>query len=322
MQRKIFSSTDFLNPVTDFPSPVSSSHGAMLLDSIPLAFAPKDIDVSVEGHELFVSHEDGSGVSVINIAERQIVSTIERSGGGDIAVSPEGETLYVAGEHECVVIDIQRCAIKQVIDAEGIDRVAASPDGRFICMTFRDAPGGLIRVLETAEYKAESDFDLGRMSNATLVMALSPDSRYIYAAEISDDPDSAVAVIDTVDYSQVDIPGFRNPCSMAVSREGRYLYVGGFDEMFIADTTTHRIHYALEFGSRGYPVNVIGVTPDEKYVYAIHTCNFDLYRIDTQERTAERIDVFESVGGAVLNREGTRLYTTHPDRQWVSIYAL
>ncbi|GFM61735.1 hypothetical protein PSCICG_28950 [Pseudomonas cichorii] len=322
MQRKIFTGTSFLSQKTDFPFRESSPHEARLLASIPLSFTPKEIDVSPDERMLFVSHDDGSGVSFIDIESREVVSRIQRDCVGDVAVSPDGRKLYVTGQNECSVIDIQRKALVAILDSEGVDKIAASPDGSFICLSFRYAPGGLIRMIDAFDYNAESDFDLGKMSNAVLVMAISPQGHYIYASELADDPDGVVSMIDTRDYSQVDIPGFRNPCSMSISADGSLLYVGGFDEMFVTDTATHKILYTLEFGSRGYPVNIIGGTPDNRYVYAIHSCNFDLYRIDTVERTATRIDFFHSVGGAVLNREGDRLYTTHPDRQWISVYAL
>ncbi len=322
MQRKIFTGTSFLSQKTDFPFRESSPHEARLLASIPLSFTPKEIDVSPDERMLFVSHEDGTGVSFIDIESREVVSRIQRDCVGDVAVSPDGRKLYVTGQNECSVIDIQRKALVAILDSEGVDKIAASPDGSFICLSFRYAPGGLIRMIDAFDYNAESDFDLGKMSNAVLVMAISPQGHHIYAAELADDPDGVVSMIDTRDYSQVDIPGFRNPCSMSISADGSLLYVGGFDEMFVTDTATHKILYTLEFGSRGYPVNIIGGTPDNRYVYAIHSCNFDLYRIDTVERTATRIDFFHSVGGAVLNREGDRLYTSHPDRKWISVYAL
>ncbi|GAB0063543.1 hypothetical protein IBA8401_45730 [Pseudomonas syringae] len=69
-------------------------------------------------------------------------------------------------------------------------------------------------------------------------------------------------------------------------------------------------------------MKVIGVTPDDRYVYAIYTCNYDVYRIDTVKGIATCIAYFPSVGGAVLNKTGTYIYSSHPDMSWISIYRL
>ncbi len=101
-----------------------------------------------------------------------------------------------------------------------------------------------------------------------------------------------VLAISRVDYLQHDIPGFSDPRSMAFSSDGAWLYVGGIDEVYIIDAATNKMFYREKIGTQGYPVKVIGVTPDERYVYAIYTCNYDVYRIDTVKESPPVSPIF------------------------------
>lgn len=296
---------------------------AWLTSIIPLDFVPREIEISPDEKTLYVAHESGNEISVFSLVEPFDVRSIKGAGAGDITLSPDGKRLYSVGSKKCYVIDTENLTVIRTLASAKVNRIVCSPDGCFICLSFQDMPGGLVRVIRTDDYHVENDFDLGALSNASLALAVSPQSDRIFASVLADGIAlSAVSVIDPVGYGQDDIPGFADPRSMAISSDGLRLYVGGIDEVYIADGTSGRMYYREKIGCQGYPVKIIGITPDDRYVYVVYTCNFDVYRVDTVKGTVSCIAYFPSVGGSVLSKAGTRLYTTHSDMSWVSIYQL
>ncbi|MEE5046000.1 YncE family protein [Pseudomonas alliivorans] len=296
---------------------------AWLTGIIPLGFVPKEIVVSPDEKTLYVSHENGREISVVDVGTSSVVSCIKGAGAGDITLSPDGRWLYTAGYNKCFVISTLTHEVIRVIPSSSVNRIVCSPDGRFIYLSFQYALEGMIRQIETQHYSVVNDFDLGTLSNASLVLGVSPGNDRIYASALADGiGTTAICAIGTINYLQHDIPGFTDPRSLAISSSGAHLYVGGIDEVYVVDATTCRMFYREKIGAQGYPVTIIGITPDDRYVYAVYTCNFDVYRIDTVKGTVSCVAFFPSMGGSVLNRAGTHLYSTHTDMNWISIYKL
>ncbi|MBA1228326.1 YncE family protein [Pseudomonas viridiflava] len=296
---------------------------AWLTGIIPLGFVPREMVLSPDEKTLYVSNENGREISVIDVQTSSVVNCIKGAGAGNLTLSPDGKHLYTIGYNKCFVINTQTHEVIRVMGSGSVNRIVCSLDGRFIYLSFRYAPGGLIRQIETQHYSVVNDFDLGTLSNGSLALGVSPENDCVYAsAPAEGSGTSAVSAIGTIDYLQHDIAGFTDPRSLAVSTDGTRLYVGGIDEVYIVDTTTLRMFYREKIGSQGYPVTVIGITPDDRYVYAVYTCNFDVYRIDTIKGTVTCVAFFPSLGSSVLNKAGTHLYSTHTDMNWVSIYKL
>ncbi|WP_208617177.1 YncE family protein [Pseudomonas floridensis] len=296
---------------------------AWLTGIIPLGFVPREIALSPDEKTLYVSHDSGSEISVVDIETASVVSCIKGAGAGSITLSPDGRRLYTVGYYKCFVINTLTREVIKVIASSFVNRIVCSVDGRFIYISYQYAPGGLISQIETQHYKLINDFDLGTLSNASLALGVSPENDRVYASALADGiGTTALSAIGTVDYLQHDIPGFSDPRSLAISSDGTRLYVGGIDEVYVVDAVHCRLFYREKIGSQGYPVTVIGITPDNRYVYAVYTCNFDVYRIDTIKGTVSCVAFFPSLGGSVLNKTGTRLYSTHTDMNWVSIYTL
>lgn len=296
---------------------------AWLTGIIPLGFVPREIVISPDEKKLYVSHKNGREISVVDVETASVVNCITEVGRGEITLSPDGKWLYSVGDKQCFVISTLTYKKFSVTASGNVNRIVCSLDGRFIFLSFKYAPGGLIRQIKTQDYGVVNDFDLGTLSNASRVLGVSPENDRFYASALVTGTDaSTVSAIGTVDYLQHDIPGFTEPQSLAVSSDGTRLYVGGIDEVYVVDATTCRMFYREKIGSQGYPVKVIGITPDDRYVYAVCTCNFDVYRIDTLKGTVACVAFFPSLGGSVLNASGTHLYSTHTDMNWISIYKL
>lgn len=295
---------------------------AWLVGIIPLDFVPREIDISHDGKLLYVAHSDGRIVSVIDITTLGTVQQIHDCGGAALRVSPDGARLYTLGKRQCYVIDTATHEVIDTIPSRGVNRIVCSPNGRFLGLSFTHSPDGLIRLVDRYDYACENDFDLGTLSDTSLVLGISPDSTLVYATVLGDDDTTAVSVIDTTDYSQTDIPGFRNPRSLVASPDGYFIYTGGRNGVYFADAITQSMFCVVELGHPGYPVDVVGITPDGRHVYAVHGCEGDLYRVDTYDRKAVCVASLPAASGSVLSADGTRLYTTHSDLQWVSVYAL
>jgi DNA-binding beta-propeller fold protein YncE len=295
---------------------------AWLVGVIPLGFVPGDVALSHDEKLLYVAHTGGRAVSVIDIASSSVLLQLRGCGGERVTVSPDGRRLYTSGKSQCHVIDTTTHELMDTIPAAGVNRIVCSPNGRFVSLSFSDSPDGLLRMVDCYDYASETDFDLGTMADTSLVLAVSPDSTRVYATVEGDEDSRNVSVIDTRDYSQVDIPGFRNPRSLVPSPDGYFLYAGGSDGVYIADAVARSVLCVVETGTPGYPVDVIGLTPDGHHVYAVHRCEGDLYRIDTYNRKATCVASLPAASGSVMSADGTRLYTAHSDLQWISLYAL
>ncbi|WP_256672773.1 WD40 repeat domain-containing protein [Pseudomonas sp. v388] len=261
-------------------------------------------------------------MSVIDKASHSVSRQIRNCGSGKVTLSADGGRLHTLGKTRCYVIDTATHEVTDIIPSRDVNRILCSPNGRYLALSFDRSPDGLIRIVDRYDYTSETDFDLGTLADTSLVLAISPDSTFVYATVIGDEETRVVSVIDLNDYSQIDIPGFHNPRSLVVSPDGYFLYAGGRNGVYFADATTYTRFCVVELGVPGYPVDVVGITPDGRYVYAIHGCEGDLYRVDTYDRKATCVASLPACSGSVLSADGTRLYTAHSDLQWISVYAL
>ena len=295
---------------------------AWLVGVVPLQFVPADIVLSRDEQTLYVAHANGRAISVIDIASSSVALQLCDCGGERMALSPDGTLLYATGRKQCHVIDTATCEVIDTIASRGVNRIVCSPNGRFVSLSFNDSPDGIIRLVDRYDYASETDFDLGTLAESSHVLAVSPDSRRIYATVAGDEECRTLSVIDTADYSQIDIPGFADPQSLVLSPDGYFLYAGGRNGVYVADAVTHSVLCVVELGMPGYAVDVVGITPDGHHVYAVHGCEGDLYRVDTYDRKATCVASLPAASGSVMSADGTRLYTSHSDLQWISLYAL
>lgn len=314
---------DASTQVIDSIGTTTPSDTAWLTDFIPLGFIPGSIAMSPDEKTLYISHQDASAISVIDVLTGQTTKEIYDAGAGRITVSPDGCLLYTLANNRCYVIDTQTHEISESIPAPKANRTLCTPNRRYLGMSFANVPGGIVRLVDLDDHDSVLDFDLGAMSDSSLVLASSPDSSVFYAAMTDEGADSTtLSVIDTTDYSQVDIPGFRDPQSMVVSPDGRFLYVGGRDGVYFVDASSRRMLGVVEVGLPDYQVEVVGITPDGRHVYAVNSQSGELYRVDTADGKATCVTVLSAAEGSVMSADGTRLYTVHSDLQWISIHAL
>lgn len=164
--------------------------------SVPLAPPARADDLgrlpyalALVDHKLYVSEWNGGGVSVIDTGEGKLLRRI-RSGGhpSGLALSPDGTRLYVAN---------------------------ATSDTVSVIDTSADA------VVGTVDLSPYPGAPMGSMPNA---VAVAPDGKTLYVANGGNND---VAVVDTASLAiRGLIPTAWFPSVLAVSRDGRLLYVG------------------------------------------------------------------------------------------------
>lgn len=113
------------------------------VDRVAIDGSPHWIAVSHSTGKLFASFKTMEAVGVVDTASRKVVGTIAIPHGAEgIAISPDGETLFVCAHWKGVVhvFDASTHALRETIVIEGapgeanqLRRVRVSPDGRYVC---------------------------------------------------------------------------------------------------------------------------------------------------------------------------------------------
>jgi DNA-binding beta-propeller fold protein YncE len=113
------------------------------VERIDLGGAPHWIAVSHDTGRLFASFKTKEAVAVVDLNSRHMTGKIAIPHGAEgIAVSPDGETLFVCAHWQGVVhvFDTRTLAHRQTVaidgapgDANQLRRVRVSPDGRYVC---------------------------------------------------------------------------------------------------------------------------------------------------------------------------------------------
>jgi len=113
------------------------------VERIDLGGAPHWITVSHSTGKLFASFKTKETVAVVDTASRRMTNKIAIPHGAEgIAVSPDGETLFVCAHWKGVVhvIDARTHALRRTLaiagapgEANQLRRVRVSPDGRYVC---------------------------------------------------------------------------------------------------------------------------------------------------------------------------------------------
>ena len=225
-------------------------------------------------------------------------------GATSIAISPDGQHLYVTGWASNAVaafardaatgaltfIETQTDGLQDVDGLEGPSAMVASPDGKHLYVTTfeasvvvvfsRNAETGVLTFVEAERVdQAGADGLLGASS-----VAISPDGKHLYAASLWNGTiavftrDSTTGALDVVDVQRdrgVSIGGFGlSAATIAISPGGRYVYaVSVLDRavaVFSRDVTTGALTFvnAGRGGADrlGGPASV-AISPDGKNLY-------------------------------------------------------
>jgi len=250
----------------------------------------------------------GTGVpSFVEVQKDGVAGVDGLAGANSVAVSPDGKHVYVAGNGENAIavfsrnatsghltfVEVDKNGVGGVSGLGSINALAVSPDGKHvyaagfgddaIAVFRRDAATG---SLGFAEVDRNGELGIQGLGGASSV-AVSPDGKHVYATGAND---NAVAAFDrnpttgSLSFVQAQfdgtagVDGLAYAYSVAVSRDGKHVYVAGSQDNGVAVFSRNPNTGSLSFvqaqidGMGGVDglndVQAVAVSPDGAYLYA------------------------------------------------------
>ena len=195
-----------------------------------------------------------------------------------VAASPDGKSLYVANTdaQQIAVVDVAGGAVVRSIAMPAAPTgLVFSPDGATVYVTC-GAPQSTICAIDVKSGKIGDSIPAG---HTAIGPAISPDGKRLYVCNRFD---NEVVVIDLEAKKQIaSVPVTREPFAAAITPDGKTVFVinhlpldraDGYDVasfVTVIDTATNQAaNIRLPNGSSS--MRGICVSPDGKYVYAVH----------------------------------------------------
>jgi len=290
-----------------------------VVGGVPVGHVPRGIASSPDGSLLYVTNSWSDNVSVIDTAQMKVVQTLpagfEPAG---VVVDRSGATLYVANRlsSDISVIDLKTGQeIKRLVAGRGASYLARSPDGKFIFCThiypnpgaFRRQPNSEITVID-AERQVVVDRKLLQNVAGEFHISISQDGKLGVVADLR--PKNLIPLAH-VEHGWA----FGDSLTLFGSDVGQRVQIP-IDEL--------DRYYALPWG--------IAITPNKSKIFLTTSGSESVTVIDlphllqtikTRRKTfvndlsasadyvIDRIPVGHNPRGALLSRDGKRLYVAN-----------
>lgn len=215
--------------------------------------APEAMVESPTGDKLFISLYTDDEVKVVNtVTFNQVNATFSMptgTGASGIAVSPDGNYVYVAGSQssELVTINLTSGAITQQALAQAPHDVDISPDGQLAYLTNEGA--STITVLKLSDNSVNAVIPVGSNPFTSI---LSSDGKRLFVANSNS---NTVSVINTITNQVIStIPVVAYTRFISISPDGSTLAVSGYTPggVSLVDIATATVTETLHFAGSGY----------------------------------------------------------------------
>jgi 6-phosphogluconolactonase (cycloisomerase 2 family) len=338
---------------------------------------PTDVAVSPDGKHVYaVSNADDAivrfGRNLTSGALTFVQAIVDGTGGvtgiaaaNAVAVSPDGASVYVASAGGTVAVFARNATSGALTFVEtevngqggvsglaGARDVVVSPDGAHV-YAVGSAPGAVVTFARNPSTGAlafvEKDEDgAGGVDGigGAAALVVSPDGAHVY---VTGDADDAVAVFardagtGALDFVEAErdgvggVDGIDGPLALAVSGDGKHVYVGGSSDdglaVFARDAGTGALAFlqALHEGAGGVDgINApaaVAVTPDGAHVVVAASAESEV-GVFARNASTGLLTFVESVGGTGLGGidavrlapGGKHLYTTARSSGSVSLF--
>jgi YVTN family beta-propeller protein len=256
------------NPIFKREDPANSDHSAdaigiidvqkrALVRKIPSGSDPEQFAVSADGKRLFISNEDIGMVSIVNVADGRVESTIEvREEPEGVALTPDGAHLYVTCETRgeiCIVDSRTTQKIGELLVPGRPRTVAFLPDGSRAYVPSESK--GTVHVIDTRTLKTIKVIQLPPGSRP-MGTAMTRDGRLF----VSNGRAGTVSVIDTKGNEvRATIKVGKRPWGVVLSSDDERLYIanGPSNDISVVDVKTLKEVARIPVGESPWGVTVI-----------------------------------------------------------------
>jgi len=261
----------------------------------------------------------GNSISVIDTATNTVVGDPIPVGDNpiDVAVSPDGTTVYVSNfdSGNVSVIDAStNMVIATIAVGGGPVGVAVSPDGTTVYVVSNNTDS--VFVIDTATNMVVGDSIPVGSTPENIV--ITPDGSTAYVTNFGS---NNITVIDTATNTVVGdpIPVGTGSIDLAVSPDGTTVYVasGGSDSVFVIDTATNMVITTISVED----ASNVAVSPDCTKVYVVSSDTTSVFVIDTATNTVvgDPFPVGDEPRNAAVSPDGTTVYVTNSGDSDVSV---
>lgn len=152
------------------------------------------------------------------------------------------------------------------------------------------------------------------VGTATGQVALSPDGSTLYATTKTGGKVTAIDAATKIETWSVTLAS--NAAAMAVTPDGKYLYVGGYSDLYVISTETHSVVTSVGIGG---PWGIV-VSPDGKTAYVSSFFNDWVKVIRTADQAVLRtVNVGTDPRGVAVSLDGSRVYVANTGSTFVSV---
>jgi YVTN family beta-propeller protein len=208
----------------------------------------------------------------------------------DIAVSPDGEHVYVALSDSIVVINARHHIVARIPVSARPKSLAMATDGEQLFLVDYD---GSVLVVDARDYAVQKLWEVNA-SDAVV----SPDGRYLYVAHSRNADGGTYGIVSTIDVACATIVAtvlLDDVVALAISPDGSRLYAISCDrrtycqypagDLTIIDTGSHAAIHTVAVGACP---ETLTPSPDGDYLYITHydTCSVSAVNPTTGNSTA------------------------------------
>ena len=297
-----------------YDNPCTGGSTALCDDNCPNDFNPDQADSDGDGNGDVCDDTDGYPYLV-----RDTI-TVGKGPWGGIAVSPDGEFVYVTNFGDNTVSVIKKADNSVIIDpipvGSGPTGVSMTPDGAFVYVSNYNSNS--VSVIDTSDDSVlDPPIPVG---NGPFGISVTPDGKYAYVCNYGYGS-STVSVIDTSNNSVLDIQVGIRPYGVSVTPDGAYAYVSNRDSSTVSVIRTFDNKVIDPPIFVGGAPSGITVTPDGAYVYVNHFTSGTVSVIRTSDNTVldDPITVESGSDGVSVTPNGAYVYVNHYSVGTVSV---